>query len=385
MAQGSQEWPLEWPLEIDCSLPFVESCTAEQGRTCESYRRLHTSTTPDGLEVCGDRRPMATCFEHAHRQGHRNHYVYADETNEQQELPEDIKCMPHTTNDPRIGVDCPAGWEAYQRTGDPRDGWWGCRPDRACRVGSEASCTAEPGRTCESYRRLRTSTTSGGREVCGERRPMATCHNHAPRQGHRPSHYVYADETEQQALPEHIQCKPETPNDTRTGVHCPAGWTAYQPRDGWWGCRPDGDACTSPWVESCTADATRTCASHGREATEILSNGVQTCGESTASRAVDASLAVLTFVCTCTGRSALMRVFGRRTDQRARAKKFLLATTLSMTFLCLGHAASAQASRTDAHVSRVLPWLLAAVSILVWEYMDAMGAPWTLLSDPARC
>ena len=76
---------------------------------------------------------------------------------------------------------------------------------------------------------------------------------------------------------------------------------------------------------------------------------------------------------------------GRRDDKRLRAKVGILVLTGIMSLLCLSHAHVAQASHATVHPMRLLPWMLSAAAILVWAYLDAMGAPWTLLSDPSNC
>ena len=53
-----------------------------------------------------------------------------------------------------------------------------------------------------------------------------------------------------------------------------------------------------------------------------------------------------------------------------------LGVTVLAVSLCLGHAGVDVLSRDEG--PSALPWLLAATGILLWSYLDAMGAPWSL-------
>ena len=64
-------------------------------------------------------------------------------------------------------------------------------------------------------------------------------------------------------------------------------------------------------------------------------------------------------------------------SSRKLGRRLALGVTVLAVSLCLGHAGVDVVSGDDGGPSALF-WLLAATGILLWSYLDAMGAPWSL-------
>ena len=86
---------------------------------------------------------------------------------------------------------------------------------------------------------------------------------------------------------------------------------------------------------------------------------------------VDGLLALGVLLLALVSRSLVAWSSSSRKSGRRRA---FVVTVLAVS-LCLGHAGVNVSTEVEGPA---LPWLLAATGMLVWSYLDAMGAPWSL-------